>query len=666
MNETAGVRERADALLAEGPRSRDSVERILAQEGWSRKEIGAALRDVDWQTQAQTIADKVLVRLSSGPHDVLKRLFVAGFTEAEIAKVQSRYDWSELIRPRAELLLRAPFSRVVARTTLLNLGFSPEVVEAELDRYNQAFWEKQAQQAVSEWLEQWESRQTFDPRGMLRDRGFTPLEIAYATDSLVLSLRDVACREAQSLYDRGVSVDGSILALEFAGFPEGDAIYASTTVRQDGRSVYERRVESYMKRDVRTEAGLLQAIGPAPDGTLEDLYDKYGLADVDWVEINRESILRRLEDWREGRARASEFLMRAGYTRPQIVAALKDVDWDAVAAAAAQQYVDELEAFSPDDLREVLSTDDFEDAEIDSAVAAVRWPSDAPPDVDIAWLRRLYVQPALQDEAVEYMVLRGRPEDRVREALAELDLDWSRPLQELADQWFNVQQAVTAATPKMLREGVQGHVTVQLADDALDAVRHDWSAEARRLIREMKEQGFPDTIILRTLYDEEFAWDTIAAMARSERLGESFGPKAAAEHLETLLRTTHYSRSGIESELKALGYSAELLAEAQRISGLELHRVDWRKRALQWIRKEGEQFGLSKEAMRAALLEQGFEKADVTWAIGKHRGDYVQNAVRFAEHLMDQGAPRDQLASLLEQGRFTRAEITAALKQIGS
>lgn len=666
VNEAAvkEIREQTSSLLKEAPRSRDTLERRFRIEQRDAEDIAAVLDEIDWTEQAIAVAELMGTSTSPNPAWLRMRLVVDGFTKAEVEAAFRHYDWQELMQIPLKDLMEQGATEDAIREALFELGYEIADIRAVLASFDEQFWEKQALRALNLWADRWESRQRFSPKGDLERLGFTPTQVEFALANLETDAREIARREAQKMHDEGNIDEGIAIALEYAGFTPEICDYAIDSIERSPRSVHDRRLECYLSGNhVLSEEGLRQRLGNLSAAEREALYTRHGIREIDWAELNRGAILEVVEQSFESRAQTTELLQDLGFDQAHIRRALEQVDWGEKAAAEAQLLIDEGDVFHPDELTGRMRYSDYASDEIEEAMRRVHWPQDWPEDVVVAKLRSLYMQQVPRDEAVERTVLAYNvPRQEVAETAASLGLDWAGQFRKLVDDYLD---AHPDATPTDLDDYLAARVNLPIGFEE-DYDKYDWSDRATRFVASLREKNIPDLLILQELGAAGFNHDTITKAAAATGLSTIFSVDTVAGHLRNLLDSTIFSQWAIEHELRQLGFTWELIREAEAQLGLDFEQIDWQRRALEWIRSQGEKQGLSMKEMRAELLANGYQKNEVAWAMGKSRTDYATNAVTRARLLLREGVPVADLPRLLRAFGFRAAEITRAVNEAGS
>lgn len=650
-------------LLDAGPRSRDSVRRLMRTKGYGTEDIEAALDRTDWTAQAVAVAQSLPQDLNLSPQYLTRRLFIAGFTASETSAALSSINWADRMSAAMEPLYAQGISRSSARGWLGRQGYQQEDIDAVLGRCDGHFWEQQACRFLNRWVADWTSRDEFRPGLFLKEAGFTDAEIAYATAHMEPDLDEIVLREAQDMYEAGIVEVGIEIALEYAGIAPDVAAKAISRIDRSGKSVLDRRVERYMAQSgPRTEAQLREMLGNLTVRGLQDLYERHGINSVDWDELNRESALNLLADHRQGRLSAENRLRQSGYSESVVHAVLSDVDWQSRAVQMTQALAESMRAFTEAEISALLRSEGFTDDEAAAALDQFQFPSDKPDPV-AGTLRRLYTEPVLLATAVENTArLLGVASSEVAQTAQELGLDWEEPVRQYAQSYFSeMPDDAVAATPAGLRRYLEEAFGAVPDDSVLDSIDCDWEAEAVRLIKRLKENFVPDLIVLSELRKGGFPHDVREAAAAATGLEEAFSSDHAAMHLQALLSASNLALPTIRAELEVLGFTPEMIEQAEQEMEAVLTGIDWKQRALAWIREEGAENGLSQSEIRTMLAQQGCSKQEAAWAMDHDDTDYTQNAIRRAMHILQSGGRIEKLPAMLRSAGFTAAETTQAV-----
>lgn len=425
------AKERLKEVLDEEALGERALRTILRREGYSEDEVEAAVLGVDWAEQAQRALQQevnatnapmlgfVLLKargftraeagmavygttepeqetqlalsdLASGiwtyiglqAEDTKEQTVLGIFGENEITQnkqeVQAALsgDLAARCRIMASSLLASGVSRQYLQEILTEAGFPPQLVRTQLRALNPN-WKKQCCMAAEKTA--MVVSDTNEIQQILREQGFTPVQVAYALNTAHLR-DDVAAKNFAELYieETGISAQELHEQMEEHGFTPEQIALAEESVDAEGRDWVETGAEA-LRRQLTGTGELIRGPETFAADRAEQGYSsaqiELAVQDFDWVQRAVRDYIRATEQalvnaQLRSKRRAAKDIESLGYSeemakkaaeayfgdRDELQLAVQDARMSAELLGSPEGLRQELEEglFTPDQIRYIM------------------------------------------------------------------------------------------------------------------------------------------------------------------------------------------------------------------------------------------------------------------------------------------------------------------------
>lgn len=668
QKDTKRIQKHVDKLLASRPTSSADVLRELAYAGADRAAAERVLAAVDWQRQANIVAQKEAEDKKATPDMIAAGLAGRGFSRAERIDALSRIDFVERgIEAAREAVESRHAGPAAVRNMLESDGYDPVSINTVMNRLG-VRWDHRMDDFTMELLSEGLSRSEID--SILDNLGYSAGAVTRYFKKNRVDWSVQATERAIRMAVMGLPRERIEAALRDIGFSPVQSERAVKRVGFGTQALADRMARTYMENMAVSEQDMRERLDYAAFSSerIDKACRSVGADSVDWVAASAEPITKWLDSNPTlSRVEVTNTLREMGYSEKQIQNALKaaDPDWKQRAHACAVSSWVGCNARAESKMHDILAIAGFTKSEIEYAIREF-YHGESEEDCafrDACDMGSLYMSKA----AIERELANGGySKSTIEKTSGRLFFDWDmhavRYLRRMADRI--IAQGLLADPAGMYQVMNGAGFTHEQAKSAIESIDFPWVSIAAEVIRQNVSKGGASYI--EGILDERMYFDETKRIAKEMVDYDNINwDQRAQEMLSNLLAVPPLTPDEIVARMRERGHTEESIGYAIR-NTLIPDDVSWTDRTIGYIRKLQYENHYSRRDLIARLKADGVGDERLKDVLSQMRFDWAYEAMQTAIELSSDptNMPIEDIPAALSQRGFTCHQIDCAFAKL--